>query len=404
MQLHFLSPLLSTPGPWASAYLDTQHATADASAQQELLAREAGDLLAEQGADEATCGAVRETLAGHAPGTPGRALFAAGGRVVLDLPLTTPPPAPPLVGWSTVPRIAPLLRHGVEDRPCLVARIDRTGADIEIRGAHGRGTGTEVHGRDWPVHRTSTSDWSERHFQLAVENTWEENAARVADVVAEHARREGAELVVLAGDARESRAVLDRLPEDLRSRTVETEHGGRAAGSATARLDEAVEAARAERARQARAEVLERFRAGRMPDDEGRIDAAEGVHALVEAAREHRIGTLIVRPEGSETHREVWVGPEPDQLAARRSDSQYLGEPRPEPARADDALLRSAVAGGAEVVWLPGSLDAEGVEHPRDVLRAQEETEDLPAGGLGALLRWPYVGGIPSGGSPPTAA
>jgi hypothetical protein len=65
------------------------------------------------------------------------------------------------------------------------------------------------------------------------------------------------------------------------------------------------------------------------------------------------------------------------QGAVRRADTRYLGDPHPVPARADDALLRSAVATGAEVVRIPGP--AEG-------------GDDLPVGGLGALLRWPESG------------
>ncbi|MFV2121139.1 hypothetical protein ACE14D_22955, partial [Streptomyces sp. Act-28] len=101
--------------------------------------------------------------------------------------------------------------------------------------------------------------------------------------------------------------------------------------------------------------------------------AAEGVPALVEAAREHRIAELLIRPEGPDAHRQVWVGAQPDQVAVRRTETQYLGDTEPLPARADDALLRSALAAGA------------------DVLRVRPEIEDdLPVGGLGALLRWPY--------------
>jgi hypothetical protein len=96
------------------------------------------------------------------------------------------------------------------------------------------------------------------------------------------------------------------------------------------------------------------------------------VPALVEAAREQRIAVLLVRPGGADLGREVWVGDEPDQLALRRTESAFLGEPRPAAARADDALLRAAAATSAEVVPLPGPAG------------------EAPAGGLGALLRWPY--------------
>ncbi|WP_435865261.1 hypothetical protein [Streptomyces malaysiensis] len=124
----------------------------------------------------------------------------------------------------------------------------------------------------------------------------------------------------------------------------------------------------------------ERFRAGRMPSG-GRVEAAEGVPALVDAAREHRIGSLLIRPDGPDLHREVWVGTEPDQPAVRRTAVQYPGGSRPSPARADDALIRSAAVTGAEVPTVSPSADG------------GTNGGDIPVGGLGALPRRPYEGG-----------
>ncbi|MGY3205924.1 hypothetical protein [Streptomyces sp. TE5632] len=104
-------------------------------------------------------------------------------------------------------------------------------------------------------------------------------------------------------------------------------------------------------------------------------DAVEGVPALVEAAREHRVDTLLIRPDGPELGRETWVGDEPDQLAVRRTDARSLGEGAPIPVRADDALLRSAAVTAADVLIVPLS---------------DEDGPDVPAGGLGAPLRWTY--------------
>lgn len=102
----------------------------------------------------------------------------------------------------------------------------------------------------------------------------------------------------------------------------------------------------------------------------------EGAPALAEAAREHRIDTLLIRPDGADLAREAWVGGEPDQVAVRRSDAQTLGENEPVPVRADDALLRAAAVTAADVLIVPPS-DGDG-------------PEDLQTGGRGALLRWTY--------------
>ncbi|MDG4865256.1 hypothetical protein P8605_44630, partial [Streptomyces sp. T-3] len=97
--------------------------------------------------------------------------------------------------------------------------------------------------------------------------------------------------------------------------------------------------------------------------------AAEGVPALVEAAREHRIAELLLDSGGADGRRSVWVGREPDQVSVLRTDARALGESAPSEARADDALLRAAAASGA------GAL-------------AVEDASGVPEGGLGALLRW----------------
>ncbi|WP_228973694.1 Vms1/Ankzf1 family peptidyl-tRNA hydrolase [Streptomyces sp. DH12] len=377
MQLAFLTSLYDRPGPWASVYLDTSWRDESAEWRQELTARNACEELSAQGCDEATERALHEALSRwpRPSGEVGRAVFAARGEVVLDLPLAARPLAPTQASWSALPRLGPLIDLAAGDPVCLVAYIDRVGADLELRSPVGAVPAGQVEGRDWPVHRTASGAWSERHFQLSVENTWEENAAKIADAVADTAEDLGADLVVLAGDPRERRSVHERLPVGLKADVVESEHGGRAAGASRERLDEDVRAAKEAFLRRTAEQELDRFRAARAPEGASPAGAAacEGVPALVEAAREHRIAELLIRPDGPDAHRQVWVGAEPDQVAVRRTETQYLGDTEPLPARADDALLRSALATGAEV------------------LRVRPEVEDrVPVGGLGALLRWPY--------------
>jgi hypothetical protein len=171
------------------------------------------------------------------------------------------------------------------------------------------------------------------------------------------------------GDDREKRSVHDRLPGHLRDRAVEASHG-----TGSRLLDEDVEHIRAEHVRRRAERELERFLVAREPDSEGRSGAVEGVPALVEAAREHRIDELLIRPDSPDAHREVWVGEDPDQPAVRRTDLKILGEQHSWPARADDALIRSAVTTGAPALSLTPAAEASGGQ--------------IPAGGLGALLRW----------------
>jgi hypothetical protein len=323
--------------------------------------------LAGQGADEATCQAVRHALEElrHSTEPHGRALFARDGEVVLDPPLARSPQRD-WAQWAPLPRVAPLLELAGEDPVCIIAYVDRRGADFELRSPLGRDDAGGVTGRQWPLHRTSSVDWSERRFQLRVENTWEHNAAEIADALAVCHEETGADLLILVGDDRERRSVRERLPQRLHDLVAEASRG---AGSRL--LDEDVERIRAEHVHDRAAAELERFLAARGPDDEGRASAVEGVPALVEAAREHRIDELLIRPDSADAHREVWIGEDPDQLAVRRTELKVLGEQNSWSARADDALIRSAVATDAPALSV-----------------AAAPGDDAPAGGLGALLRW----------------
>ncbi|MEU6178991.1 baeRF2 domain-containing protein [Streptomyces coeruleorubidus] len=368
MDLAFLHPLYEHPGPWASVYVDTSRHTEDTPHERQLTAQAMARQLADQGADEATCRAVQSAIEDlrHSSEPHGRALFARAGEVILDPPLARPPQGGDWAEWAPLPRVTPLLELAGEDPVCVVAYVDRKGADFELRSALGREEAGGVTGRQWPVHRTSSVDWSERHFQLRVENTWEHNAAEIADALAVCQEETRADLLILVGDDRERRSVHERLPKRLHDLVVEAPHG---IGSRL--LDEDVERARAEHVRRRAAAELERFLAARNRDDEGRAGAVEGVPALVEAARERRIGELLIRPGGPDAHREVWIGEDPDQVAVRRTDLKILGEQHSWPARADDALIRSAVATDAAALAV-----------------SEQEAQEAPVGGLGALLRW----------------
>ncbi|MFJ2260353.1 Vms1/Ankzf1 family peptidyl-tRNA hydrolase [Streptomyces sp. NPDC087844] len=403
MQLSFLGPLFDRSGPWATVYFDPGQNDESGAKRRELSVREVCRTLEEQGADTAVTKAVGEALTGTAAAEypAGRALFATGGEVVLSHRLSRAPQGQ-IVCWAPLPRLSPLLELSGQDPVCLVAYIDRTGADFELRGAAGPKDAGKVEGRQWPIHRTSTSDWSERHFQLKVENTWEHNAGEIAEALATAYEQSGAELVVLVGDPRERPAVHERLPAAIREVTVETEHGGRAAGSDSPALEEAIEHARRECAGRRVEGALDRFRAGRVGTDRP-TDAVEGVPAVVEAAREHRIDTLLLRPDGPDLGRETWVGAEPDQVAVRRNDAHTLGAGDPISVRADDALLRSAAVTGADVLIIPlpddepslsddadreAAAGADGTAGTADTPNTMNTA--VPAGGIGALLRWTY--------------
>jgi hypothetical protein len=213
-----------------------------------------------------------------------------------------------------------------------------------------------------------------------VEDTWERTAQVIADEVAAQFAAAPDCVVVLAGDARERHEVRRRLPHPLGSSVVELDAGGRAPGGDDHALDEELEHVRAhlmdERAERALAELA----AGRTrdpatghavaPELAGRT--AEGVPQVLRAARDRNLATLLLDDSAPDAARTVWTGPDACQLAPGRSEVHALGARYPLPARADDALLRAAVALDADAITVPAGAPG-------------------PIGGVGALLRWPQA-------------
>ncbi|MFD5423691.1 hypothetical protein ACFWJT_37460 [Streptomyces sp. NPDC127069] len=379
MELGFLKPLFARPGPWASVYVETTRATEDAQRIQALREREVASRLIDAGADAYTVRAVVNRLANEpvSGAPPGRALFAAGAEVVLDIPLGKVPAAIEAT-WSVLPHIAPLAGLRGDDPSCLVAYIDRTGADLELRHAYGRAVVGQARGKEWQDrgHRGVPADRHEWHYRNKDENARNETADVIAAELARMWPESGAGLVVLTGDARERRAVHNRLPERMRAVTAEVD-GGRTPGASQDTLDREIARLREGFARRRLESALERFRIGRgrpgehreSTVDTGPGEAAEGVPAVVDAVRTHQVATLLLGPDGSDTGREVWIGPGVDDVALQRGQAQAMGVDKPVRARADDALLRSAAAAGSEVLVVPAGMPG-------------------PAGGLGAVLRW----------------
>ncbi|MFG2294407.1 hypothetical protein [Streptomyces sp. NPDC048603] len=380
MELGFLKPVFSRPGPWASVYVETTRATEDAAKIQELRHRAIAGLLVDEGADAYTIRAVMEHLASEpVSGTPpGRALFAAGAEVVLDVPLVVPPTVGEAT-WSLLPHVAPLARLRGDDPACLVAYIDRTGADLELRDGYRREPVGQANGREWQDrgHRGVPDDRNEWHYRNKVENAWNETADLIAGELVRQWPQSGAELLVLTGDARERRAVYNRLPERMRAVTVEAENGSRSPGASTAGLDREIAQACDRFTQDRLTRTLERFRVGRGKPgehressvDTGPGEAAEGIPAVVDAARKHQMATLLFTPEASDGGRPVWIGPGADDIAVQRGEARAMGVPRPEQARADDAVLRAAAVADCELLLVPAGMGG-------------------PAGGLGAVLRW----------------
>ena len=269
------------------------------------------------------------------------------------------PPLADLAEVSPVPRVTPMLVNRGEQMAWLRVIVDRVGADIEDQG-HDivQAEGTHL----FPIRKTHGGGWSQEHLQRKAELRWHHNAREVADQVRRTAESIGAELVIIAGDIRGRRLLIDQLPARWVERVVEVEGGSRAPGADQAAVDEATRVAVANAVARKKAAALDRFT---VRDGEY---AAVGVPAVAAALDRGQVDTLLLDPDGIADGR-LWVDLDQPLAAPSEEELHRWGASRVGRARAEDALVRVAAAIDAELILVSSN----------DVL--------LP-GGAGAVLRY----------------
>jgi hypothetical protein len=353
--------LYERPGPFATAYLDATRTTELGAEQVRLRWQALRSTLLHAGADEATVAALDDSAEERISGEHGRVLVGAGGETLLAASLPHPP-IRPLARWAPLPHVMPYLAQQGPRIPYVVVLADRGGADISTSS----GTTTTVTGsHGYPHRKTSTSDWSEQHFQQRVENSWAANAREVAAVVAEDAARVRAAVVMLAGDPRARGLLRTELPTflDPDVEVVQLSKGGREPGALHRELDGAIEGVLLQRALRDRDRVLARLGAAL-----GHGLAVTGVGDVVAAVRRGQVDTVVLAEDPSSTLH-AWIGPQPLQLALVEDELPAMGVAVPQRDRLDAALVRALAGADASLLTVS----------PDDVTLAD---------GIAALLRY----------------
>jgi hypothetical protein len=260
----------------------------------------------------------------------------------------------------------PLLEQLERTAPHVRVSASRTGAQLLICPENGTDIETTVEGEQWPVHKVSHGGWSERNLQRAVEETWAENARRIADVTADAAQDIRAAFVLVGGDERERTAVVDALPEAVRESVVTVDREvdpGSAAFSAAAEAETARRRAADSYAR------LDEFRARISRDDPGERRAVEGLEGTLAALRAGLADSVMMVRTPS-CVQSAWAGPNLADAAASAEQLLALGVAQPFSDQAAAIVVRAACGTDAELYFLPDDADP-------------------PADEIGALLRAP---------------
>ncbi len=363
MQLSFLRPLYNRPGPWCSVYMDASRDTQDARAQVDLRWRALkGDLLS-QGADPVTVEAVEEVVRRHQPmpGDYGIAVFATRGRVVLTEYLSAPP-LRDLASWSALPHTMPLVAQRGEQVAWVRVLADRTGADAMAVSAGGVPRRAHVTGaQSRQLRRVQPGGWSQSRYQRAAMEAWHQNAGDAAAATADLAERVGADVVVVAGDIRATGMIAAQLPERWQDVLVRTDAGSRDVGADDTLMDDITAQTVAEVADRRVTAALDRFGV--------QEDVGAGLDAVVSALQRNQVDTMLIVDDPS-ADGELWVGPEPTEIATDPGQLADMSVADPQRVRADAALLRALIGTDADLTVL-----------------APEEAPEL-TDGVGAVLRY----------------
>ncbi|XVQ09158.1 Vms1/Ankzf1 family peptidyl-tRNA hydrolase [Spirillospora sp. CA-255316] len=342
MELSFLKPLYSRPGPYASVYADLTRNTEDAGKAVELRWRALHAELEAQGAPRPTLRAVERAVDEELGRrrSEGLIIFAAGDEVVFSERLGHAPRTS-LARVSPLPHVMPYLADRGERFPHLVAHVDRRGGEIDCVDPDGRHRHIDVPGdEEYPIRKVKAGDWNQSRFQRSAENVWKSNAKKVAREIDKVARDSHAEAVVIAGDARTRTAVLEEISEGVLEHTVESDRGNGLDGELSRILDL--------KTTERILTVAERFERELANGER----AVAGLPATVEAVRRGQVETLLIDDDPASPAR-LWTGPQPHEVATTPEGLRPLGVDDPVEERADAALIRAVTATDGDLVVLP---------------------------------------------------
>lgn len=379
------------PGPFASVYIDVSRDHQDSPHEIELRWKELSRSLAEQGADDADIRAIEDALSEPTgqSGPAGRALVATGGQVRLDAALPDRPRRE-IARWAPLPHVMPLLAQASDPLVYVVVDLGRTSATVRVVGATGTIWESTGHGQDDKAHKVRGGGPAHRNMQSHTEEVWAKNVRAFARMIDDAVARAHPQLLVVTGDVRARAMLLDTLGE--RSRSLAEDVDGPSPGDATTpdggvdrRVEDLVAARAAERTRQALDGVNRAF--GR---DTGL--ATSGLGPVITTLQQAQVETLVIVDDPSSAL-ELWVGPEPAQLAESEEGLRTIGAEMLGRDRADAALVRAAAGTGAAVLVLPHPDAAKDPNRAGSAAGARGAGPGADEGpeltdGVGAVLRF----------------
>jgi hypothetical protein len=361
VEAHDLAELARSAGPFLSVYLNTERDVEKASHRSQTRWKTVRSDLEDQGVSRALLDEIDLIVPdAHLEGD---CLAVIGGSEQI-LHVEHGPAVSPNdeATWDRLPRLLPIIRWRQSDPPYAVVLTDRTGADLFGFRRGSPDLQTEVEGEHDELRKVGPGGWSQRRFQQRAEDSWEQNAEKVAAAVERLVVQVQPVFVAVAGDVRAVQLLRDSLPNEV-GELIHVIEGERPwDGKGDPIPDEARELVETH-VREATEGLLARFEEERGQKDQ----ACEGAAATARGLARAQVAVLFVADQ-TEDDRTLWFGPDPALLAAADQELKELGVDSPEEGPARDVLVRAALGTGAGVRVLDGP--------------------DVIDDGVGALLRW----------------
>ncbi|WP_026818744.1 hypothetical protein [Arthrobacter castelli] len=235
MRYPWLKDVLEAEPPFLSIYVDTTRTEPSAAAEIENRWEHLREKAEAEGAPKSLLQQIERAVLEPAGigGPHGRAFLAAGGQLFINRVLPSPPEN--FVAHNHRPHLLPLMRVAARAVSHLLVQVDRSGADISLRApddphvagsAKALGEDASVEGGHDELHKTGEG-WRGQNFEARVEDSWERNAAAVAQRLDKLVRLYRPDLVLVSGDVRASHLLKEAVGQECRQRLVEVPGGGR---------------------------------------------------------------------------------------------------------------------------------------------------------------------------------
>lgn len=340
-----LSPLLQSPGPFATVFVDVSHDSENGAHEHELHVREACEQLAAQGADEAVVATVAERLSETVdrPAPAARLVVATPEGIAYDDVASTQVDRPTAT-WDALPDLGAWVTHRDAAVDFVLALVDHEGGDVTLHDSDvpEPELQLEAGGEVQFVHKVPTGGWAALHYQRTSENVWRRNADAVVEEITRLVQA-GHRLVLLAGDPQSVAMVRDGLSSGpaAQAEVVELPTGSRAEDGGDEALSQAVSQALLDHVVQRRTALVHRLK-----EAQGRGEgAATGIAEVADAFVRGQVDTLLI-----DTGRLA-----EETLDPADHPGLSLGTSVSGPVRADEALIAAALLTDADVVPLPGA-------------------------------------------------